>query len=176
MSLSNELSQIFELPDCNMLYNEATAKLIGTIMYVNGEKSKIKEIQRRKIFYRTLFTNKDSALSEDQVKELKIFLPPSGVYLCENRKNHIVLFRKPLRQWHKSYTTDLYTCISPDTDKELFGWEAIEETRKEIWVTPAGSICYYTQIIGYIENTHIVCTNHNFKQELIDWSRDVQNV
>lgn len=167
MSLKQCLENILELPE-EKLYGEASAKLTKTWVKLNGELVKVIALDKTEI----VVANKEGVYTtyhEKKVNKLEIFLPESGVYF-ENKTNEpLVLFRKPLRQWHKSYYPELYAATS------IFGQvdpvNIDESSRTEFWKDKVNRLWYWTTRIGYVDpvKKKVVCTHSHYQQELKDW-------
>ncbi|UOF80668.1 hypothetical protein [Caudoviricetes sp.] len=179
MVLEQELRKIFQLEDDTLLFDEAKKKLIGTIMLVNGVPITI-----------TSFNWETDEITGSEwvgmvgnkkwkVKTLQTYLPEAGLYPLSTGQLLLVT-KHPKRQWYKSYHSNYYVLKLIGSqrkgveDKVLNHIREIyKKERKDIHVDGVGDIYYFSLKIGYILNKkHLVCTNKNFVQELIDWLKE----
>jgi hypothetical protein len=172
MSLGTELAKIFDnLPPGKVLV-EAQAKLNETVMYVNGTKPTnrfyIKQIgtEGTLVFDPRFVIKGNFLIPARDVTLFKPFLPESGTYLT-TQNTYVVLERKPIRQWHKSWKDNLYTISAINGNAHYK--DIIEESRQEIICDNTGFVYYLGKRIGHFHKSKLFCTNPLFKQEMIDW-------
>jgi len=172
MSLITELRRIMDMPNPN---DEADRKLTKCFMLVNGEIRYVTEYLHEKGGL-TYYDHKVDKKVSVVVKTLDVFLPEAGVYKCED--TYIYVTKKPMRQWQRSISEGFYSVEDFITGSGRMTTDVVSKIYKgkkvDIWVSPNAKLYYKNHNVGYVkdENTFI-CTSKHFKQELLDWSRDV---
>ena len=165
MSLKSELQKIINLDNP---FNEASKKLYGTWMLVNGVIVQIRQFEEHTAY----FYNENGDSCKEIVKTLETWLPESGNYKLSTG-NFVTIIKTAKRQWLKSFHDSFYS-IHVEGKKPLNYLNEIAHTKKQdILVDKNKTIWWWNTTIGYVKNHKtIVCTNKNFIQELIDWSKN----
>ncbi len=172
MTLLKELQRIMDMPDP---VEEANKKLTKCYMIVNGEIKYVSSYMHDKdaVKWYDRTSDRTTALL---VKTLDVFLPESGIYKCAD--TYIQVVKKPLRQWQRSMSESFYTVQDLLTGSSrmdtLVLTKVLQGKKVDVWVSSEANIYYKNSRIGFIkdENT-LICENKHFKQELLDWSRNV---
>lgn len=170
MSLQTCLVDLLDLPR-SYAFKEANSKLSQTYMFVNKELVFIHNIEET---YLEVITKEGSEnggetsmIRADKVESLEPWLPKTGVYTSKSTGEAIFLYRRPVRQWKRSFSHSFYT-VSGNTKI----WDIDPNSWREFWVAKDKNIMFYDQNIGHIKNsTTYVCTYAPLAQELNDWLR-----
>lgn len=172
MSLLEELQRIMDMPNPT---DEADKKLTKCYMVVNGEIKYVYSYLHDKggLSFYDRATDKKHAIV---VKTLDVFLPESGIYKCED--TYIQVVKKPVRQWQRSMSENFYTVQDLLTGNGRMDSVVLTKIFKgkkvDVWVSSEANIYYKNSRIGFIKDEDtLICENKHFKQELLDWSRNV---
>lgn len=173
MGLLKCYSQLLDLP-IPYAVKEIGQKFSSTYMILNGELVYITEALQECV----LISGKkggrpySNTISEDEVLSLEVWLPKSGVYYKKDSCIPVLIYRRPIRQWRKSFSYGFYTTFFLGgeefniLDVDVNSW-------REYWITPNKVIMYFGQPVGYIKNSSTyVCTDPTFVSELTDWMKE----
>lgn len=176
-TLKQSLCKLLDLPDIYVM-KEAQHKLSDTFVRINGTIVFLASVGKETI---DVITEDGIELTLDvRVEEvpIEVFLPDTGAYF-DSKGNNIVLYKKPLRQWKKSFHSSLYDIfVNGNLSSKASVVYGLDETsRKDIWVDSEGKIKYLTKYIGeVVDSTTIICENPFFKQEIIDWIKNEKTI
>lgn len=175
--LIDSLKEIIDTKNVDLAFHEAQNKLSNTVVKVSYGNL----YQNKKLIIRTFldlnsieFINYDGnrfILKENNLTkiDIKIWLPETGVYFNQN-KDPFVFYKKPRRQWKKSFSNENYDIESLNGLSLIDYNQIIDDSHSEIWIYDKKKLLmYYGKKIGKIENNKIICTNMLFKQEIKDW-------
>lgn len=171
MSLISELQCILDLKEPQ---GEAEKKFAKTYMLVNGEIVYVAGFNWNEQCLLTSTPN--GGVLSYEVDSLEVFLPETGIYLLNIKKDVIPVFiqKIPKRQWLKSFSNSFYrmTHLSNGTEIKVNNVVYLDlvKGRIPIYVDRNQDIWHSYLRVGYIKNsTTLVCTNKLFEQELKDW-------
>lgn len=175
-TLKQSLCKLLDLPDIYVM-KEAQHKLSDTFVRINGEIVFLASVGKETI---DVITEDESEFTLDVRNEgtIEVFLPDTGAYF-DSEGRDIILYKKPLRQWKKSFHSSLYDIfVNGNLSSKASVVYGLDETsRKDIWVDKEGKIKYLTKYIGeVVDSTTIICENPFFKQEIIDWIKNEKTI
>lgn len=174
MSLLSELQLLFELPDP---YAEAHKKLVGTWCVVNGKCVKIDNVDSSGVVFQDE-AGKQHALAGNKVDSFNLWLPEAGLYPLKDKGYAWLIVKVPKRQWLRSYSGSYYkvSAVGLGTGQApgpMFPSSILASLRSDFFVDKFNKIWFWNNPIGHIEkNGDVVCTDLNFKQEILDWERE----
>jgi hypothetical protein len=153
--------------------DEASKKLIGTMMFVNGKLKQVDKFLFDLDAVAVFDYDKDTTVAE-VVKTLEVYLPEAGAYAHPDGY-YVVLNKIPKRQWLRSFHSSFYNVQIVGerlTSNEIMAGIA-DKKKVNVFVSFDKYIYYWSNTIGYVKNSStLVCTNPAFKQEIIDWDRN----
>jgi hypothetical protein len=171
MSLAKCLSQVLDLPVA-IAAKEAQSKLSQTYMLINGELIFVQEASGT--YLETLRGRSSKTFGESDVDTLEVWLPKTGVYYRKGTNQAVLLSRRPMRQWKRSFSPSFYGVEF--LNNADFSLDQLDiNSHQEFWVASNKNIMYFTKPIGYVKNSsEIICTVPYFQQELTDWLREIK--
>lgn len=172
MALFELVNALLKLPEA-LVIDEANKKLVNTWCNINNVLSYIHEFDfvDGRVKITTIKPKKTAYWITPESFEL--FLPEAGLY--KSKLGFPILIQKmPVKQWHKSYK-DTYYKVTAVGDIQLesdYLVDVFTQKREDIMADSMKRIWYWDKQIGFLnDKEEVCCTNHLYKQELIDWSR-----
>lgn len=169
-NLVSEVCRILDFPeeysDLAMKEAEYREKLHNVYMFVNGT-----------LRWVSSYNKQDGLILANkvwmEVDTLDVWVPDTGVYTNQKDGTKILLVKRPMKQWKKSFTLDYYSIFrvyGDYVDEYDFNQYAKSEC-ETIYQTNTSTIKAFKDVIGYIEMDNFVkCTKPEFYQEIIDYS------
>lgn len=164
MAFKEELERLFDLPFPYAM-KEVESKLLGTYVKINGTLVVFSGIADT--YLSMMDEGMLKTIYKSKVVSLEAWLPETGVY---QNNNGLVCFiyKKPIRQWKRSFSMDFY--IVNFLTRQFPLQEIVDRKKETIWVDTNRIIHYFTIPIGYVKDClTVVCTNKLFEQEILDW-------
>lgn len=158
------------------LYKEANRKFGGTYLIINDSLRYVKEF----------IEGEDYILADNttiSVQTIKAWMPEPGCYKYDEN-SYLYLYRKPRRQWLKSFCLGQnydYIPIYGSKTQELtdtnikniyLDWKQNPDLNKD-WKIIKNYIVYKFHVVGKLVGSTIVVLDNNFYQEIVDrWNKD----
>lgn len=158
------------------LYKEANRKFGGTYLIVNDSLSYVDEF----VMGENYILSRNTPIP---VQTLEVWMPEPGCYKYD-KDSYLYLYRKPRRQWLKSFSIGnnyelikIYgkkTGVLTDTNiKNIFlDWKQNPDLNKD-WKIIKNYIVYKFHVVGKLLGSTIVVLDNNFYQEIVDkWHKN----
>lgn len=169
------LSEVLELPWGASLLDDARTKLVTCFGFVNKELVMFHEFQSHGLVVRSFKDNGErppKVYNEAEIKSIELWTPETGAYKTF-KGGVIVLYKRPRRQWHKSFKPENYEFFYAENTAPPDYLNIVPGSRSEFWVSRRGDLWFLDTKIGKMkeDGESIECSSV-FKQDVEDWIRN----
>lgn len=168
-NLVSEVCRILDFPeeysDLAMKEADYREKLRSVYMFVNGT-----------LRWVSGYNKQDGLILADkvwmEVDTLDVWVPDTGVYTSQKDGTKILLVKRPMKQWKKSFTLDYYSIhLVAGEHPDEYNFNEYAKSECEVIYQKVNLIKAFDKSIGKLSSDNSVkCVHPEFYQELVDYS------